>query len=80
VGGQYELDRQIEQRTETSSEVVARHVLATAELDVEPVAEVRERVGGDDRIGSTTARGGRTCIGRLYLVYIPSMFALRSLR
>ena len=31
-------------------DIVARHVLATAELDVQSVAEVGERVAGDDRV------------------------------
>src|SRR5262245_26593274 len=51
VRGQHELDRQIEQRTEPLDDVVARHVRPTAELDVEPVTEVGERVAGDDRVG-----------------------------
>ena len=48
VRGQHELDRQVEKRTEPSDDIVARHVLATAELDVQSVAEVGERVAGDD--------------------------------
>jgi len=40
VRGQHELDRQVEQRTEPSHDIVARHVLATAELDVQSFAEV----------------------------------------
>src|SRR5947208_10779834 len=48
VRGQHELDRQVEQRTEPSDDIVARHVLATAELDVQSIAEVGERVAGDD--------------------------------
>jgi hypothetical protein len=47
--GQHELDRQVEQRAEPADDVFARHVLATAELDVQSVAEVGERVAGDDR-------------------------------
>src|SRR5580765_7146504 len=50
VRGQHELDRQVEQRTEPSHDIVARHVLATAELDVQSFAEVGERVAGDDRV------------------------------
>src|SRR6266511_1202612 len=46
----HELDRQVEQRTEPSDHIVARHVLATAQLDVQSVAEVGERVAGDDRV------------------------------
>src|SRR5581483_1518510 len=49
VGGQHELDREIEQGAEPPGDVVTRHVLATAQLDVQPVAEVGERVTGDDR-------------------------------
>ena len=49
VRGQHELDRQVEQRTEPSDDIVARHVLATAELDVQSFAEVGERVAGDKR-------------------------------
>ena len=50
VRGQHEFDRQVEQRTEPSDDIVARHVLATAELDVQSIAEVGERVAGDDRL------------------------------
>src|SRR4026209_672692 len=50
VRGQHELDRQVEQRTEPSDDIVARHVLATAELDVQSIAEIGERVAGDDRV------------------------------
>src|SRR6187200_3353527 len=49
VGEEDELDRQIEQRPEPSADVVTRDVRAAAELDVQPVAEVRERVAGHDR-------------------------------
>jgi hypothetical protein len=48
--GSTRLDRQVEQRTEPSDDTLARHVLATAELDVESVAEVGERVAGGDRV------------------------------
>ena len=47
--GQYELDRQVEQRTEDLDDIVARNVLAIADPDVQTVAEVGERVAGDDR-------------------------------
>ena len=40
----HELDREVEQRTQPSDDIVARYVLATAELDVQSVAEVGERV------------------------------------
>src|SRR5580704_1839209 len=50
VRGQHKLDRQVEQQTEPSDDIVARYVLATAELDVQSVAEVGERVAGDDRV------------------------------
>src|SRR4029079_2596611 len=50
VRGQHELDWQFEQRPETSNDIVAGHVRATAELDVEPFAEVGERVAGHDRV------------------------------
>src|ERR671936_162509 len=50
VRGQHELDRQVEQRTEPFDDVVARHVLATAELNVKSVTEVGERVAGEDRV------------------------------
>jgi hypothetical protein len=40
VRGQHELDRQVEQRADPSDDIVARHVLATAELNVQSVAEV----------------------------------------
>jgi len=40
VRGQHELDRQVEQRPEAVNDVVARDVRATAELDVQPAAEV----------------------------------------
>jgi len=50
VRGQYELDRQVEQRAEALDEIVARHVLAIADPDVQSVAEVGERVAGDDRV------------------------------
>ena len=49
VRGQYELDRQVEQRTEALDDIVARNVLAIADPDVQTVAEVGERVAGDDR-------------------------------
>src|SRR5262249_21345297 len=39
VRGQDELDWQVEQGAEPSNDVVARHVLSTTELDVQPVAE-----------------------------------------
>ena len=48
--GQHELDRQVEERTQPLNDIVTRHVRATAELDVQPVAEVGERVAGDDRV------------------------------
>jgi hypothetical protein len=50
VRGQHDLDRQVEQRTEPSDDILARHVLATAELDVQSLAEVGERVASDDRV------------------------------
>jgi len=49
VGGEHELDWQVEQWPEPPDNVVARHMLAAAELDVQSVAEVRQRVAGDDR-------------------------------
>jgi hypothetical protein len=42
VRGQHELDRQVEQRTEPPDDIVARHMLAAAELDVQSLAEVGE--------------------------------------
>src|SRR5262249_34174434 len=50
VCGQHELDRQAAQRAEAPDDVVARHVLAAAELDVQSFAEVGERIAGDDRV------------------------------
>ena len=47
VRGQYEFDRQVEQRTEALNDIVARHVLAIGDPDVQTVAEVGERVAGD---------------------------------
>src|SRR5947207_15818836 len=49
VRGQHELHRKLEQRAQPSGDVVVGHVLATAELNAEPIAEVGERVAGDDR-------------------------------
>jgi hypothetical protein len=51
VCGQHELDRQVEQRTEALDDILARHVLAIADPDVQSVAEVGERIAGDDRTG-----------------------------
>ena len=42
VRRQHELDRQVEQRAKPSNDVVTRHVLAAAELDVQSPAEVGE--------------------------------------
>src|SRR5207248_9072981 len=39
-----------EQWTEPCGDVLLGHVLAAAELDAQPVAEVRERVARDDRV------------------------------
>jgi len=49
--GQYELDRQVEQRTKPLDNIVTRHVLAIADPDVQSVTEVGEQVAGDDRAG-----------------------------
>ena len=51
VRGQHELDRQVEQRTEALDDILARHVLAIADPDVQSVAEAGERIAGDDRTG-----------------------------
>ena len=50
VRGHHELNWQVEQRTEPPDDLVARHVLSTTELDVQSIAEVGERVAGDDRV------------------------------
>jgi hypothetical protein len=40
VRGQHELDRQLEQRTDPSEDILARNVLASAELNVQSGPEV----------------------------------------
>src|ERR1700727_2385557 len=50
VRGQHELDGEIEQLTQALDDIVARQVRATAQLNVQPVAEVSGRVAGDDRV------------------------------
>src|SRR5215468_2903870 len=50
VRGQHELDREVEQWTEPLDDIVARHVCAAPELDVQSVAEVGQRIAGDDRV------------------------------
>ena len=50
VRGQHELDGEFEEGTEPSRDIVARDVLATAKLNVQPAAEVRQRVAGDQRV------------------------------
>jgi hypothetical protein len=56
VRGQHKLDRQVEQRTEPSDDIVAGDVCATAELDIQSFAEIRERVAGDDRAAGRQPR------------------------
>jgi hypothetical protein len=46
-----------EQRPEPSNDLVARYVVATAELDVQSVAEVCERVAGKDRVDRRSRTG-----------------------
>jgi hypothetical protein len=46
----HEVYRQVEQRTEPPHDIVAAHVLPAAELNVQSVAEVGERVAGDDGV------------------------------
>ena len=62
--GQHEFNRQVEKRTQPLDDIVTRDVLAIADPDVQSVAEVGERVAGDDRADQQEPRRMRSLSSR----------------
>jgi hypothetical protein len=49
VGGEHQLNRQVEERAQPTGKLRAAHVCAPAELEVESGPEVGQRITDDDR-------------------------------